>query len=148
MALHAIEWNPTRSQLRIFAFTGTAVLGLLGVWAWTRQAIFGVGLSAATAEILAGMLWGVAAALAVMAIAYPPLLRPLHVAVSIVTFPVGFVMSHVLLALVFYLVLTPVALVMRLLGRDTLSRRFEPEAESYWQPAETPTDPKRYFRQF
>ncbi len=148
MALHAIEWNPTRRQLRIFALTGTAVLGLLGLWAWTRQAIFGVGLSPESAEVLAGGLWGVAAALAVMAVAYPPLLRPLHVAVSIVTFPIGFVVSHVLLAVVFFLVLTPVALVMRLIGRDTLTRCFEPDATSYWQPTETPTDPKRYFRQF
>lgn len=40
--------------------------------------------------------------------------------------------AFLLVALVFFLVLSPVALVLRWLGRDTLGRRFLPGADSYW----------------
>lgn len=56
----------------------------------------------------------------------------------------GFVMSRVILSAVFFLVLTPIALVRRLLGADALRRRSGPRA-SYW--VDSPAghrDPKHY----
>ncbi|WP_265942362.1 hypothetical protein [Dechloromonas sp. A34] len=40
--------------------------------------------------------------------------------------------AFLLVVLVFFLVVSPVALVLRWLGRDTLGRRFLPGADSYW----------------
>ena len=39
--------------------------------------------------------------------------------------PIGLALSHVILGAVFYIVFTPVGLVMRLLGKDPLHRRFD-----------------------
>ena len=44
----------------------------------------------------------------------------------------GAIVSTILLTLVFYLVVTPIALLARLAGKDFLARRGDPEARSYW----------------
>ena len=61
--------------------------------------------------------------------------------------PIGFVVSFVLLAVFYFLLLTPVALVFRLIGRDALRRRFDAAAPSYWVPHKTNQDLQRYFHQ-
>jgi len=40
--------------------------------------------------------------------------------------------NPIIMGLVFYLAVTPTALIMRLLGKDPLTRKIDPEAESYW----------------
>jgi hypothetical protein len=62
--------------------------------------------------------------------------------------PIGWVMSHLILAIIYYLVLTPVGLVLRALGRDPLHRRFEPEAKTYWIDRGEEPAVERYFRQY
>jgi len=54
---------------------------------------------------------------------------------------------YLLLVLVFFLVFAPVGLALRLLGKDPLQRRLQPEAETYWIPRR-PKDPKHIERQF
>lgn len=39
----------------------------------------------------------------------------------------------IVMAILFYAVVTPIGLVMRLTGRDPLRLRLEPEASSYWR---------------
>ena len=68
------------------------------------------------------MLLAIAVACAVAARPCPPL-RPLFIGLSAVTMPIGIVVSYTVLAVVFYGVLTPIGLVMRLFGRDTMQRR-------------------------
>ena len=61
----------------------------------------------------------------------------------------GWVNTRILLVLVFFVVITPVAVVMRLFGKDLLSQRLEPGTETYWKPkAQSPLDPQSYLRQF
>ena len=36
------------------------------------------------------------------------------------------------MGLIFFVAVTPTALIMRLVGKDPLHRRFEPEARTYW----------------
>ena len=57
--------------------------------------------------------------------------------------------TRILLVLFFFVVITPVAVVMRLFGKDLLSQRLEPGTETYWKPkAQSPLDPQSYLRQF
>jgi hypothetical protein len=59
---------------------------------------------------------------------------------------VGRVVTAVLLALVFVLVVCPLALVMRLVGRDAL--RLRGRSESYWEPKAPPRGARSYFDAF
>ncbi len=62
--------------------------------------------------------------------------------------PIGWSLSALVLALMYYLVLTPIGLVMRLFGRDTMRRSFDPGAPTYWLRHEPVADKRRYFRQY
>ena len=62
---------------------------------------------------------------------------------------IGFFMSRIVLSVLFYVVLTPLGLIMRALGKDLLNRRWEQEAKSYWIRKERrPFDKKRYEKLF
>jgi hypothetical protein len=48
------------------------------------------------------------------------------------------VVSPVVMGVIFFGVFTPVALGMRLFGRDAMQRRFEPKRPSYWERRDPP----------
>ena len=64
------------------------------------------------------------------------------------TFPIGFVVSKLVMATAFYAVLTPLALVMRWTGRDALVLKRPVGAKTYWSEKTQPADAKRYLSQF
>lgn len=62
--------------------------------------------------------------------------------------PMGWTVSHLVLALVFFLVLTPIGLLLRATGRDSLRLRRGAAGSTGWLEHSTPSDARRYFRQF
>ena len=44
----------------------------------------------------------------------------------------GWFMSRLILSVLFYFVVTPIGLCMRLFGKDLLNQRFDKDAETYW----------------
>jgi len=56
--------------------------------------------------------------------------------------------TRLLLAMVFYLVITPFGLVARLLGKDLLDQRIDRDAKTYWKEKERIEDPSRYEKQY
>jgi hypothetical protein len=78
----------------------------------------------------------------------PQISKPFYLLWYFVACCIGIVMSNLLVAAFFFLIITPTALLMRVLGRDPMSRRFDRSAATYWRPVEKVVDPERYFRQF
>jgi len=79
---------------------------------------------------------------------WPLSLRRPHVWLTWLTRPVGLLVSQLLLALVFFALITPLALLFRLLGRDLLNCRPNPDATTYWRSCTPKTDASSYLRQF
>ncbi len=78
-----------------------------------------------------------------------PVLRPLYVGWMTFAFVLGWVNTRLLLGLFYYLVMTPVGLILRLTGKDLLDQKFDRSASSYWiQRNPEPFDAKRYERLF
>ena len=77
----------------------------------------------------------------------PAGVRWIFVGWMVLVFPIGWLISQSLLVIVYFVFLTPLALVFRLAGRDILRRR-RLSLESYWLPKDTPSDVARYFRQY
>jgi hypothetical protein len=77
----------------------------------------------------------------------PAFIRPLFALLVTLTHPIGWVISHVFLAVLFYGVFTPFGVLFRLLGRDVLRRRRQPDRRSYWVAWQAPADVRSYFRQ-
>ena len=138
MSLIRIDHNPSRRQLALFGLIWLVFFGILG----------GIVLGHGGSLFAATVLWIVAAAVPVAGWILPGLMRIVYVGMAYAAFPIGFVVSHLILAVTFYLVLTPVGLIMRLIGYDPMSRRFDPEAETYWAPRQQDERADRYFRQF
>ncbi len=84
----------------------------------------------------------------VLSLVWPAANRPLYVGLAVVAFPIGFVVSYVIMGALFYLLIAPVGLVFRLFGRDPLDRRFLPEAKTYWVDAGAVRPRESYFKQF
>jgi predicted membrane metal-binding protein len=92
-------------------------------------------------------LWAIVAVYGLLSLALPRLAYPVYAVLTVATFPIGWVVSRVMLALLFYVVLAPIALAQRLLRRDVLRLRRR-EDHSYWERVETDRDPASYLRQF
>jgi hypothetical protein len=90
------------------------------------------------------------ALLIVFGAVWPRALQPVYIGWMSVAFVFGFIVSHLILGLLFYLVITPIGLVARLSGKDFLGSRRDPTARSYWIPRERrgPATPADYERQF
>jgi hypothetical protein len=130
-----VQWHPDRRELRRFALWmlgGFAVLGAVAAW---RTGAVGLGPL---------VLWGVGLALAVSAF-LPGLGRAAYLAVYLVSGVIGYVISRVVLALIFYLVFLPIGLVLRVKGHDLLRRR---RPASMWLRHDQHRDPESYYRQF
>lgn len=84
-----------------------------------------------------------------IALAAPAWLAPVHRMWMKLAAVLGFLNSRILLTIVFVAVVTPIALVMRLLGRRPFALVRDPTAGSYWRkrrPEEF--TPERMERQF
>ena len=79
----------------------------------------------------------------------PVFMRLVFLGMSYAAWPIGFVVSHVILALVYYLVMTPIGLVMRLFGYDPMTRKRDSTGGSLWiERSTSDRGPESYFRQF
>jgi hypothetical protein len=137
MAMIEIDRDPSRRDLRIFALLLPVFFGLVGAERWHHGS-----------PRLAVALWIVGCVAGVVAFASISAARRLYVGWMIAVSPIAWVVSHVALLAVYLLVATPTALVLRLLRRDPLARRFDENATSYWIRREPERDRTRYFRQF
>ena len=62
---------------------------------------------------------------------------------------VGLINSTIILSLLFFVIMTPLGLFFRLLGRDALGLRMQREDRpSYWTPKARPAGADSYFNQF
>jgi hypothetical protein len=84
---------------------------------------------------------GVAAAFALIALTKPALLAGLNRLWTKLGILLGKVVSPIALGVLFYGVLTPVGLFMRLTGKDPLRQKRDPGAASYWLPRRPPGPP-------
>jgi hypothetical protein len=97
----------------------------------------------------AGIALGVmAVVLGGLGLVRPAAVRWLFVGMTVVTYPIGWVVSQVMLAIMFYGIITPLAWWFRVRGRDLLTRRPAPNRATFWAPKQTPEDMRAYFRQY
>ena len=94
------------------------------------------------------ILWGVGVGICLLYYAVPPIRRSIFIGWTTLTYPLGWLLTHAILAFVYYGLVTPAGLVMHLVGRDPMTRSLDPEASSYWIEREQTTERSRYFRQF
>ena len=136
MSLIQINRRPKPRDLRVFATLWLIFLGTFAALALRKGN-----------PTLAAILGSLALIVGALGLIAPPTVRLVYLAAVYVTFPIGFVVSHLILGLVYFLLITPIGLLMRLLGRDPLQRRFEPKRTSYWESKTESRSPASYLKQ-
>ena len=142
-----INLRPDRRTLRQFGFIALVGFGLLALLAWLETGVFAFGLGGARLGVV-GLLAGIGLLSGLLSLLAPAANQPLYVAMTLIALPIGFVLSYVILGGLFYLVITPVGLLLRLASRDPMSRRFLRGESSYWVDARPPRAKESYFKQF
>jgi len=125
------------SSDRAFGLTFAVVaLILSGIWYWHDRSWWFYGLVAA-------------AVFAALALAAPKLLAPLNRIWLKIGLLLHRVVNPLVMGLLFFGCITPMAFVIRLMGKDMLRLRFDAKADSYWISREPPGPaPESMRRQF
>ena len=129
--------RPAKTEERWFGLLLLAAFSALGVLLGWR---FG-------SLRLTQVMMGSGLALAFLYYTAPPLRVPFYRTWMALTMPLGRAISTLILATIYFLLITPMACLMRALGRDPLQRQFDSSAETYWTPYSPGEDEDRYFRQ-
>jgi hypothetical protein len=132
-----VKWQPDARELRRFAIAmlvGFFVLGVLSAW---RAKGIGTG---------SIVLCSIGVTLAIGAFV-PKLGRIAYLAVYLPTSIIGYVVSNVMLTLMFFLVITPLGIIMKLMGKDVLQQR-RPARTTQWTPVKEIKNKDSYYRQF
>jgi Saxitoxin biosynthesis operon protein SxtJ len=138
MPLISIKFDPSRRELRQFAAIWFPVFAFIVGWfAWKATANLTVVAAICSLAVL----------LSVLGYFAPGLMRYVFVGFNLAAYPIGWLIGHVLLGVIYYLVVTPIGLALRVMGRDPIQRSLDRSCTTYWRPHSPDDDTARYFRQ-
>ena len=139
MPLIEINWNPSDKDLRNFGRIAIVASILVSALLYATKS-----LTLKWCVLIAGVgfVFFICSLLSMI------LTKWIYLGLTLITFPIGMAISFVLLAGFYFLLLSPMGLVFRLIRRDSLRRKCDRAAKSYWI-ARRPADKiNRYFNQF
>jgi len=111
-----------KKDLRKFGITVGLVFAMLGaLLLWRQKPYYHWLLISAAALLVPGLL-------------VPVVLKPIHKLWMTIAIVLGWIVTRIILTILFYLVVTPVGLLGRLFGNDFLHLKFDKNAETYWIP--------------
>jgi hypothetical protein len=132
-----IPFHPPEKTLRQFAAAGVVLVAILVLSLVYQEADWRL-----VASLIGfGIAWGI------LGLLFPKVLRPVFVGWMCLTFPIGWLLSHLVLAFLYFCIFTPVGCFFGLIGRDLLARRQPSGSVSYWKPRLPPSDLPSYFHQ-
>ena len=144
-----VEMNlrPDARTLRQFGWIALVGFGLLALMASQGWLVFGY-LAEGTRGTVAMVLGALAGVSALFSLVFPKANLPIYVGLTVLAFPIGFVLSYVIMATLFYVVIAPIGFLLRLFGQDPMDRRLLPAAKTYWIDARPERPRESYFKQF
>jgi hypothetical protein len=121
MSLVRLNTQPSRRQLIQFGVAWATFFLLAALFAAWRSALVSPWLLAVIAILPPLMGW-----------IFPSFLRILYIGLAVITFPIGLVVSHLILAALYYLVLSPIGLILRGVKLGFFPKRPDPSSPTYW----------------
>lgn len=134
---HPNPFAPSDRMLRQFAGLWILFFGALAGWKALHH-------DPRWAMILSGL----AVTLGPLGLAWPRAIKPVFIGWMALAWPIGWLVSRVILGILFYGMFTPIAALFRLAGRDTLRLRPQPQAATYWLPKPQAAGKEQYLRPF
>ncbi len=129
----------SRVEQRKFGLLMAAAISVVGCIRWGLHGF----------EHIPTYFFAVAAVFLVLGLAVPKVLEPLFVVWMKFAEVLNWVMTRLLLSVAFFLLITPVRILVAIFSEDPLKRKWLPSSESYWEAAEEqPKELKDYRNQF
>ena len=138
MAAITINTSPSQRDLRWFGLLLPVFFAIAGALVWRRTE----SLSSAVA------LWALGGTVSALFAFWPASRRRIYVGWMYAVYPIGWTVSHLLLGIVYFVVITPIGIVVRVLLRDPLERHFDRAASTYWVRHNPERRIERYLRQY
>lgn len=113
----------TRKELRQFGLLVGAVFSVVGLW----PVLFRSEPPRLWALVLGS-------ALIVLGLAWPPSLTHVHAVWMKIGHVLGMINSRLILSLIYFVFITPMGIIMRLIGRDAMHRTLKQDATTYRAP--------------
>ncbi len=113
--------NETKKDLRKFGITVGGVLLAIGVVVFYFEKP-----SAIYFTVIGG-------SLILFGALFPKILKPLNRIWMSLAIILGFIMSRVILTILFYLVLTPIAILAKIVGKKFMVLKFDKSVNTYWE---------------
>jgi hypothetical protein len=133
-----ISFKPTNRTLRQFAGFWIAFLGAAACWQGLLRGN----------TTLAIVFTALALTVGPLGLIIPQAIRWIYVGAMLAAFPIGFLLSRIVLTVLFYGVFAPVSLIFKLVNRDALGLKKRPDSRTYWTLKRRAAGPQDYFRQF
>ncbi len=138
MTIIETNTNPSRRDLLWFGLLLPVFFATVGILVWRR-----------TGSLTSGtILWAGGGLVSALFALWPASRRRIYVGWMYAVYPIGWTVSHLLLGMVYFAIITPIGLALRILGRDPLERVFDRDAPTYWVTHDPAQRIARYLRQF
>jgi hypothetical protein len=132
-----VNWQPSRSDVRYFAITLVVAVFIIAITCLLlgrrETAVYPVAI---------GLL------LAVPSYIFPRFGQYVYLLWMAISYLLGRIVSPIVIGIIFYLVLTPMALFFRLLRRDTLELKRPKDRTSYFHDYPDTSGPDHFRRQY
>lgn len=138
MSLIRVNRNPSGKQLLQFAFAWLVFFALLAVF---------IGWRGAPSEWWIGLLT-LAVLVPLVGCWFKGLLRIAYLGMAYLSWPVGIVVCHVILAVIYYLILTPTGIMLRIFKPNFFPKRPDASLKSYWQEGKANDEVEDYFKPY
>jgi len=123
----------TREQLRDFGLTMALILSIIALVTVTNQN------NLSPVWLLLVMFFGL------MGILAPSFLRPIEKAWIKLGIMMGMVVTPIVMGILFFGLITPIGIILRIMGKDILNQTIQKDAKSYWIKSDKIEDHSRYF---
>ena len=140
-----IDFKPSDQKLRQFGWFGLFGFGIIGIIIAYKTRVFQESKQWTTPSIL----WGLAIISPIFSLIFPKGLLPIYLFLTLIAIPIGFIISNLILIIIFYFMITPISLCFKIMGRDELRKRIKvSQNPSHWIRCIPPKEAKSYYRQF
>ena len=112
--------NANKKELRKFGITVGIVFGIISAVLFYKEHDIYLGFALASGLLI------------ISGTAAPILLKPIYRGWMTVAYALAWFNTRLILGALFYLIFTPISLIMHVFGRDALNRKIDRNVESYW----------------
>tara|TARA_B100001250_G_C19567404_1_gene686112 strand:+ start:31 stop:462 length:432 start_codon:yes stop_codon:yes gene_type:complete len=139
------DLSPNKKKLSQFGWIGLFGFSVIGFIIAIKIDSF----NGSASFLIPSICWSLAIVSPILSLTFPRGLLPLYLILSLVAIPIGIIVSNIILMVIFYLLISPIAIFFRLIGRDELKIRKNSHHENtFWIKQDSSKGLESYYRQF